>query len=194
MPIRDLHAYWPQFLPDGRHFLLPAQREGRAPGHLRDGARLLAEHAGPRNGAGPSTPRDTCCSCATASSSLRRSMTVRCGRAANRFVLRMASATGPPRLRIRPSPRRAPAFWLTARVWCSDQPSLARSRRSDHWPAHRTACVRIAAPVARSNERHGGHHRCDDRAARSLAAGAGPWHNLTRDVRPIERLVSRVVA
>ena len=34
-------------------------------------------------------------------------MTVRCGRVANRFVLRMASATGQPRLLIRPSPRRA---------------------------------------------------------------------------------------
>ena len=29
--------------------LLPAQREGRAPGHLRDGTRLIAEHASPRN-------------------------------------------------------------------------------------------------------------------------------------------------
>ncbi len=97
--------------------LLPAQREGRAPGHLRDGARLLAEHAGPRNRrAGPSTLQDTSCSCATEYFSLSLSMTVRCGRVANRFVLRMASATGQARLLIRPSPRRAPASWLTARV------------------------------------------------------------------------------
>ena len=100
--------------------VLPAQREGRAPGDLRDDARLLAEHAGPRNRrAGPSTRQDTCCSCATEYSSLRRSMTVRCGQAANRFVLRMASVTGQARSRIRPSPRRAPASWLTARAWCS---------------------------------------------------------------------------
>ena len=65
---------------------------------------------------------------------------------------------------------------------------------SDNRTAHRSAGVRIAAPVARSNQRHGRDHRCHDGAARSLAAGARPRHNLTRDVRSIERLVSCVVA
>ena len=121
-------------------------------------------------------------------------MTVRFGRVANRFVLRMASATGQPRLLIRPSPRRAPASWLTARVWCSRPAFVGMIAPERQLDRPRTACVQLAAPVARSNERHGRHHRCDDRAARSLAAGAGPWNDLTRDVRPIERLVSCVVA
>ena len=103
-----LTQYWPQFLPDGRHFLY-YQRSAKAE-HQGTYVTALDSSQSTRVleiAAGPSTPRDTCCSCATEYSSLRLSMTVRCGRVANRFVLRMASATGPPRLRIPPSRRRA---------------------------------------------------------------------------------------
>ena len=110
--------YWPQFLPDGRHFLY-YQRSAKAE-HQGTYVTALDSSQSTRvlepSGQGRLRFRTTSCSCATEYSSLSLSMTVRCGRVGNRFVLRMASATGQARLLIRPSPRRAPASWLTARL------------------------------------------------------------------------------
>ena len=109
LPIRDLHADWPQFLPDGRHFL-----------YYQHSAK--PEYQG-IHVASLDSPRSTRVLDSTARavyasghllfvrdgiSSLRLSMTGRSGQAVNQSVLRMASATGWPRLLIRLSPRRAP--------------------------------------------------------------------------------------
>ena len=86
-------------------------------------------------------------------------MTVRCGRVANRFALRMASATGQARLLIRPSPRRAagvvahgPSVIFTTSLRWHD-----RAGATIGPPTPARAYAR-AAPVARSNERDGGDH------------------------------------
>ena len=188
--------YWPQFLPDGRHFLY-YQRSAKA------------EHQG------------TYVTALDSSQSTR--VLEIAGRAVYasghllfvRDGILFAQAFDDRALRTSGEPIRVAdgvGYWASTFAYTAvtasslrrsgsrsergdrDQPSLARSRRSDNWTAHHGACLRIAAPVARSNERPRCHHRCDDRAARCLAAGASPWHKFTRDVRPIERLVSGVVA
>ena len=191
-----LTQYWPQFLPDGRHFLYyqrstKAEHQGTyvtaldssqstrvleiagravyASGHLlfvRDGI-LFAQAFDDR-------------ALRTSGEPIRVADGV--GYWASTFAYTAVTASASGVLAHGPS------------VVHPDQPSLARSRRSDNWTARHGACLRIAAPVARSNERPRCHHRCDDGAARCLAAGASPWHNFTRDVRPFERLVSGVVA
>ena len=79
-----LTQYWPQFLPDGRHFLY-YQRSAKAE---HQGTYLTALDSSQRTRVLETSTRavyaqDTCCSCATEYSSLRLSMTVRCGQAAS---------------------------------------------------------------------------------------------------------------
>ena len=115
--------------------LLPAQREGRAPGHLRDVARLLAEHAGPRNRV------------ARAVYASGHLLFVRDGMLfAQAFDDRALRTSGEP-IRVADGVGYwAGAFAYTAVTASSagvagsrpergvhDQPSLARSRRGDDW-------------------------------------------------------------
>ena len=139
----DLTQYWPQFLPDGRHFLLPAQRE--------------AEHQG------------TYVTALDSSQSTR--VLEIAGRAVYasghllfvRDGILFAQAFDDRALRTSGEPIRVAdgvGYWASAFAYTAvtasslrrsgsrpergdpDQPSLARSRRSDHWPAHHGACLR----------------------------------------------------
>ena len=191
-----LTQYWPQFLPDGRHFLY-YQRSTKA------------EHQGTYVTAlDPSQSARVLETGGRAVYAAGHLLFVRDGILfAQAFDDRALRTSGEP-IRVADGVGYWAASFAYTAVTGSSSGVLAhgpnvvfttslrwhdRGRR-DNRTTFRSAGVRIAAPVARSDECHSGRHRCHDRAARSPAADAGPWHNLTRNVRPVERLVSCVVA
>ena len=180
-----ISQYWPQFLPDGRHFLY-YQRSSKpehrgvhvtaldsssstrilesdgmalyASGHLlfvRDGT-LFAQAFDDRALQTSGDP-------------------VRIGDHVGYYVccLRLRGSDRIAGRCVGPRPQRG----------ADHEPALARPQRSVNGAPNRAGAVQLSAPVARSEERRRGNDRCGNGAARSLGVGAGPWHHLAPDVR-----------
>ena len=188
--------YWPQFLPDGRHFLFyqisfKPEYQGIYVASLdsAETTRVVASTGGRSYASG------YLLLCATVSCSPRRSMIGRSRREAKPCKLPIASATSARRLAISAvtvSPAGVlaygPSVAMTTSLQWRDRDGATTGS------AIAPGGVPFAAAVFRSEARRGDEVGARNRTERHLGDRTGPAAITARDIRSAERLVSCLVA